>query len=138
MILCFSSGSRHTRCALVTGVQACARPISGQRLGIGDQALASRLARGGVDGQHGAPLGEAGAELVVFRHALRQAVEALGDLLAIAARQRLHTLVDLDAGDDAALVQDVDQRRSEEHTSELQSLMRISYAVFCLKYKSTQ
>src|SRR3546814_9468278 len=27
------------------------------------------------------------------------------------------------------------QRRSEEHTSELQSLMRISYAVFCLKKK---
>src|SRR3546814_2068358 len=29
------------------------------------------------------------------------------------------------------------QRRSEEHTSELQSLMRISYAVFCLKKKNT-
>src|SRR3546814_6760192 len=32
----------------------------------------------------------------------------------------------------------VQQRRSEEHTSELQSLMRISYAVFCLKKKITQ
>src|SRR3546814_2081541 len=30
------------------------------------------------------------------------------------------------------------QQRSEEHTSELQSLMRISYAVFCLKKKHTQ
>src|SRR3546814_1733777 len=30
------------------------------------------------------------------------------------------------------------RRRSEEHTSELQSLMRISYAVFCLKKKKTQ
>src|SRR3546814_2561976 len=30
------------------------------------------------------------------------------------------------------------QRRSEEHTSELQSLMRISYAVFCLKKKKIQ
>src|SRR3546814_3922971 len=29
-------------------------------------------------------------------------------------------------------------RRSEEHTSELQSLMRISYAVFCLKKKTNQ
>src|SRR3546814_2815534 len=28
------------------------------------------------------------------------------------------------------------ERRSEEHTSELQSLMRISYAVFCLKKKN--
>src|SRR3546814_7934460 len=33
---------------------------------------------------------------------------------------------------------DIDQQqRSEEHTSELQSLMRISYAVFCLKKKKT-
>src|SRR3546814_4607560 len=30
------------------------------------------------------------------------------------------------------------ERRSEEHTSELQSLMRISYAVFCLKKKQKQ
>src|SRR3546814_7987383 len=30
----------------------------------------------------------------------------------------------------------VKERRSEEHTSELQSLMRISYAVFCLKKKN--
>src|SRR3546814_8231703 len=29
-----------------------------------------------------------------------------------------------------------ERRRSEEHTSELQSLMRISYAVFCLKKKN--
>src|SRR3546814_3080339 len=31
-----------------------------------------------------------------------------------------------------------DFSRSEEHTSELQSLMRISYAVFCLKKKKTK
>src|SRR3546814_6628288 len=31
-----------------------------------------------------------------------------------------------------------DRQRSEEHTSELQSLMRISYAVFCLKKKTRQ
>src|SRR3546814_10779047 len=30
------------------------------------------------------------------------------------------------------------EKRSEEHTSELQSLMRISYAVFCLKKKKTK
>src|SRR3546814_10840709 len=35
----------------------------------------------------------------------------------------------------SALGLDRDSRRSEEHTSELQSLMRISYAVFCLKKK---
>src|SRR3546814_5819500 len=32
----------------------------------------------------------------------------------------------------------VSRSRSEEHTSELQSLMRISYAVFCLKKKKTK
>src|SRR3546814_5383239 len=30
------------------------------------------------------------------------------------------------------------ENRSEEHTSELQSLMRLSYAVFCLKHKTTR
>src|SRR3546814_10088617 len=33
-------------------------------------------------------------------------------------------------------LEQVSQQRSEEHTSELQSLMRISYAVFCLKKKN--
>src|SRR3546814_6526640 len=57
-------------------------------------------------------------------------------LLAFAERQqapigqRDHGL---DAGVDVGLGQA--RRRSEEHTSELQSLMRISYAVFCLKKK---
>src|SRR3546814_1341493 len=36
-----------------------------------------------------------------------------------------------------AIGQDGGSERSEEHTSELQSLMRISYAVFCLKNKTT-
>src|SRR3546814_1727598 len=36
-----------------------------------------------------------------------------------------------------ALVRLILEERSEEHTSELQSLMRISYAVFCLKKKTT-
>src|SRR3546814_7986014 len=39
-------------------------------------------------------------------------------------------------GADAAIYRDAAER-SEEHTSELQSLMRISYAVFCLKKKKT-
>src|SRR3546814_7883558 len=44
--------------------------------------------------------------------------------------------VDLIGGEDVALGEHV--FRSEEHTSELQSLMRISYAVFCLKKKNKQ
>src|SRR3546814_6019221 len=38
----------------------------------------------------------------------------------------------------AALIAEKALGRSEEHTSELQSLMRISYAVFCLKKKKNQ
>src|SRR3546814_7817589 len=37
-----------------------------------------------------------------------------------------------------ARLSDAETARSEEHTSELQSLMRISYAVFCLKKKKTK
>src|SRR3546814_9977897 len=37
--------------------------------------------------------------------------------------------------DSSCLPQALSASRSEEHTSELQSLMRISYAVFCLKKK---
>src|SRR3546814_1848394 len=37
----------------------------------------------------------------------------------------------------AEVVEQAAEDRSEEHTSELQSLMRISYAVFCLKKKTT-
>src|SRR3546814_5532964 len=40
-------------------------------------------------------------------------------------------------GADPDTVSEVGGLRSEEHTSELQSLMRISYAVSCLKKKST-
>src|SRR3546814_5075349 len=42
-------------------------------------------------------------------------------------------LADRALGERAELSADVVEHRSEEHTSELQSLMRISYAVFCLK-----
>src|SRR3546814_3062166 len=44
----------------------------------------------------------------------------------------------LDADGVGLLVVEHDVIRSEEHTSELQSLMRISYAVFCLKKKKRQ
>src|SRR3546814_8484931 len=61
-------------------------------------------------------------------------------------------LLDVDAGRVASLAKELPgthrglgvdlldtaaTRRSEEHTSELQSLMRISYAVFCLKKKTS-
>src|SRR3546814_4506659 len=51
-------------------------------------------------------------------------------LAALAEPARRHRLVH-EVPDDGGFF------RSEEHTSELQSLMRISYAVFCLKKKKT-
>src|SRR3546814_2528023 len=47
----------------------------------------------------------------------------------------LAALVHYSSCADAAKALDHFYERSEEHTSELQSLMRISYAVFCLKKK---
>src|SRR3546814_2591746 len=41
-------------------------------------------------------------------------------------------------GERSPSIGDDDSQRSEEHTSELQSLMRISYAVFCLKKKKNK
>src|SRR3546814_8733094 len=56
------------------------------------------------------------------------------------AAQGRQELFGIDADDEADLAMRrrlARDRRSEEHTSELQSLMRISYAVFCLKKKKT-
>src|SRR3546814_8489384 len=58
--------------------------------------------------------------------------------VAVAVRKTLR-VVDLASriGGDEFLVWLEETGRSEEHTSDLQSLMRISYAVFCLKTKNT-
>src|SRR3546814_6772553 len=56
--------------------------------------------------------------------------------LAEAAGEMALAWLDMSTGDFAVEpVAPADVARSEEHTSELQSLMRISYAVFCLKKK---
>src|SRR3546814_9269799 len=64
-----------------------------------------------------------------------------GELLDGAGQESADALLaDLGGGVDHGAQRmggDVTGLRSEEHTSELQSLMRISYAVFCLKKKKT-
>src|SRR3546814_4323683 len=93
---------------------------------LGEEAALLRLL-----GAHLAAIGE--GVLVGARH-----LEGLRDIFArlghrIGAVLRLHQAVD--EAPAAGRVVDV---RSEEHTSELQSLMRISYAVICLKKKTTE
>src|SRR3546814_1838890 len=123
----FSSRRRHTRCALVTGVQTCALPIS-----LWDRALQA-------DDEHqdlrphvydskqfpGEPLRliERTVRLpgsnVAWRFMVAQARASLDQQIAVLRSTLIKSFA----------------IRSEEHTSELQSLMRISYAVFCLKKK---
>src|SRR3546814_10032660 len=77
------------------------------------------------------------AEAVKLGQAAR--FEAGGDQYGVAARlhQMRQRLVIADPRPNpAAMPVRRRQERSEEHTSELQSLMRISYAVFCLKKKN--
>src|SRR3546814_1489128 len=66
---------------------------------------------------------------------------AVGARVALPESAAAHLLrvLRLDVGDGCVLFNGDghDYDRSEEHTSELQSLMRISYAVFCLKKQSS-
>src|SRR3546814_10689989 len=78
----------------------------------------------------------------LFRSALERHARVHHRQRAAAHRRHRRRAVRLgDVGEDADRVRELLGRRqhavqrSEEHTSELQSLMRISYAVFCLKKK---
>src|SRR3546814_10315409 len=110
----FSSRRRHTRCALVTGVQTCALPICFMRV------LATRT---DFDGK---TLGES-VEYIGFGNFTPPDQLPRSGSATYAGR----LFGDIDDGSKLVAA------RSEEHTSELQSLMRISYAVFCLKKKNT-
>src|SRR3546814_2839612 len=83
----------------------------------------------------------------LFRSDLATYMPDLPERLAwshlVIARAGASTIAELTAAGRPAILiplpsaTDDHQSRSEEHTSELQSLMRISYAVFCLKKKKT-
>src|SRR3546814_5996802 len=131
MFFFFSSRRRHTRCALVTGVQTCALPILGPdhaepqysfpawfamlfSAGYGIALLFFGVAEPVL--HYASPPAGAGETVDAAKQAMQIAFFHWG--FHIWAIYGLTGLV-----------------RSEEHTSELQSLMRISYAVFCLKKK---
>src|SRR3546814_3381289 len=67
--------------------------------------------------------------------AVAVAAPAAGGAAAAAEEQTEFTVVLAEIGANKVSVIKAVRERSEEHTSELQSLMRISYAVFCLKKK---
>src|SRR3546814_3396766 len=100
-----SSRRRHTRCALVTGVQTCALPIF--------RHDAPNLRFFGFDSFAGIPDVE-GIDRTYHNEYYKGQFDC----------SKQQVIANLDA-------QGVD--RSEEHTSELQSLMRTSYALFCLQ-----
>src|SRR3546814_4165921 len=68
-----------------------------------------------------------GHHAACYMHAAAQA-----DTFRLLQFHRLESLLPAEIKD-AMIVRPLIKDRSEEHTSELQSLMRISYAVFCLK-----
>src|SRR3546814_5622516 len=84
---------------------------------------------------HQAGVGAAKAEAVVERRLdparlrrVRDKVDPFGPFVGIVEVERRR--------DDLVANREDAEDRSEEHTSELQSLMRTSYAVFCLKKKT--
>src|SRR3546814_6047537 len=66
----------------------------------------------------------------------RYAAAPEAEWLVLFRKEAVAAMMDMIRADLALL--GIRHDRSEEHTSELQSLMRISYAVFCLKNKTTQ
>src|SRR3546814_6074235 len=95
---------------------------------------------------HGGPPLQGDGRLVL-RRVGRLLLQQFGSVgaQAVAARQRLDLAADMlpetlvlerQKGADLASAGHAASRRSAEHTSELQSLMRHSYAVFCLKKKN--
>src|SRR3546814_1906076 len=127
----FSSRRRHTICALVTGVQTCALPISTffapgpatsprlAELGLDRPGPIVTYATRGMEPYRGFPQFMKAADLLLRRVPDLRIVVAGTDQVAYSTRPR--------ENEGSYLEQAL--ARSEEHTSELQSLMRISHAV---------
>src|SRR3546814_786027 len=176
MYFFFSSRRRHTRCALVTGVQTCALPIctylevTGQV--EGEKKLQSNPESGGrfhtnwlsmiyprlklarnllapdgvlvitIDDNEVSQLGVILREVFEEGNFDHVCVPVVHNPRGVQGKNfsyvHEYAYFVYPAGTKAICdrkIDDADVDRSEEHTSELQSLMRISYAVFCLKKK---
>src|SRR3546814_1600433 len=119
-----SSRRRHTRCALVTGVQTCALPVAWLCLSLaGDPEARSETS----------PL--VGASWTLTWIAAVGATTRSSRLTIAVQTLTLRWFPLTNFGRRSAAMNAYTLTRSEEHTSELQSLMSISYAAFCLKKK---
>src|SRR3546814_4270739 len=136
IVLFFSSRRRHTRCALVTGLQTCALPIWSTRSDLLPPVYIAELSK----------LQDSGPPVPAeqIRETIRQELGAepeqlftsfTWEPLASASIGQAHSATTRDGIPVVVKVRRPDAVRSDEHTSELQSLMRHSYAVFCLKKK---
>src|SRR3546814_470687 len=166
----FSSRRRHTRCALVTGVQTCALPISlPARHRHPDPPVPHATDLPAVPESDSMELIARGADEILKREELEARLKAgrplrikagfdptapdlhIGHTVLLNKMRQFqdlgHQVIFL-IGDFTGMIGDPsgknatrkpltreDVERSEEHTSELQSLMRISYAVFGLTKK---
>src|SRR3546814_812506 len=150
----FSSRRRHTRCALVTGVQTCALPIllAVHALSLSCLLVIRDCGRGFQGG-----CGYLGfASLIGEAPDIRRQDMDLRRCKLFTLGRHLVGLAVIDAVDNGSFARSmqpdtisqirrthhrialaIGAMRSEEHTSELQSLMRISYAVFCLQKTHT-
>src|SRR3546814_10547874 len=155
MLFFFSSRRRHTSWSLVTGVQTCALPICNPRYGV---FRPQQGARGTKDkrGARGRWFTIAAYNPNNWAHLAKHisyvvACWKKGDhmgfikkdinqnqLVVDTSNFRLGEQESVRGAYQAMIEEEGANLRSEEHTSELQSLMRISYAVVCLKKKNKQ
>src|SRR3546814_7193772 len=132
MVFFFSSRRRHTRCALVTGVQTCALPICSRKRGL----KRSSVRTGSLNNM---------AMRRRTRHWLLAGLATVALAIPALGQNAPESLLPPGFGEpvpaeaprpqqpgpvQGPVAQPTPDKRSEEHTSELPSLMRISFAVF--------
>src|SRR3546814_1471192 len=134
-MFCVASRRRHTIFALVTGVQTCALPIFPVGNSLSNNARRTKRILAGV---LAGSMALSVSPLLGFT-GVASAADDLPPLAdPIGTGNYCEDMPEEEPFTDVADDDNGIDERSEEHKSELQSLMRTSYAVFCLKNKTTK